>query len=48
MASKQEKMLKKYHSKFEEIKKSAKEKDKAKREKAAKEGEEPIAEAPRN
>lgn len=41
--SKQDKMLKKYHSKFEEIKKSAKEKEKAKREKAAKEAEEPVA-----
>lgn len=33
LASKQERMLKKYHSRFEEIKKSAKEKDKVKKEK---------------
>lgn len=39
LASKQERMLKKYQSKFEEIKKSAKEKDRVKRERAAKESE---------
>jgi len=45
LASKQEKMLKKYHLKFEEIKQSAREKDKVKREKAAaKQAEEPIVE----
>lgn len=36
--SKQTKMLKKYHTKFEEIKTSAKEKDRARRAKAEKEG----------
>lgn len=36
--AKQTKMLKKYHSKWEEIKTSAKEKDKAKKEKAEKGG----------
>ena len=46
LASKQERMLKKYQSKFEEIKKSAKEKDRAKREKAAKDGEEAVAVTP--
>lgn len=35
-ASKQAKQLKRYHSKWEEIKTSAKEKDKAKKEKAEK------------
>ena len=45
LASKQEKMLKKYHLKFEEIKQSAREKDKVKRENAAaKQAGEPVVE----